>query len=195
MILIKWSWKKARNNLALGLTFGTVVGLLLKIIYELIFKPLFFNIPISGDLLLYSFLRGIVFGITMGIIYGVIRGFSGASVEKVTFPNQGILQSAKNAIVFSIVGFVTLFMVAIILHWYPFFWGIFGLSFGMALGGGEACFKHFILRLILYYSGSIPWNYARFLNYATELIFLQKVGGGYIFIHRLLLEHFAKMSK
>jgi hypothetical protein len=46
----------------------------------------------------------------------------------------------------------------------------------------------------LWWYGYIPWNYARFLDYATERIFLQKVGG-YIFIHRLLLEHFAQMGK
>jgi hypothetical protein len=40
----------------------------------------------------------------------------------------------------------------------------------------------------------IPWNYSRFLDYAVDRIFLQKVGGGYIFIHRLLMEHFAAMS-
>ena len=40
-----------------------------------------------------------------------------------------------------------------------------------------------------------PLNYAHFLDYATKLIFLRKVGGGYIFIHRMLLEHFAAMSK
>ncbi|NEP63558.1 MAG: protein kinase [Symploca sp. SIO2G7] len=192
---LKWSWKKASKNIALGLIWGTVLGVLLKIIYELIFKPLFFNLRISGDFLLYSFLRGIVFGITMGIIFGIVRGFSGASVQTVTIPNQGIWQSTKNAIIFSLFGFVILFISAMILQWHPFFWAIFGLSFGLALGGGEACFKHLILRIILYYSGSIPWNYACFLNYATERIFLQKVGGGYIFIHRLLLEYFAKMSK
>ncbi|MEP0877194.1 hypothetical protein NDA00_15385 [Funiculus sociatus GB2-M2] len=82
--------------------------------------------------------------------------------------------------------------LAVILHWAAWFWGIFGLSFGVAAGGGEACIKHFVLRVILYCSGSIPWNYARFLDYATERIFLQKVGGGYIFVHRLLLEHFAQ---
>ncbi|MCS6812158.1 MAG: hypothetical protein NZ772_01070 [Cyanobacteria bacterium] len=38
----------------------------------------------------------------------------------------------------------------------------------------------------------IPWNYARFLNYATDLTCLPKVGGGYIFIHHLLLEYFAE---
>ena len=36
-------------------------------------------------------------------------------------------------------------------------------------------------------------DYARFLDHAADLIFLQKVGGGYRFIHRLLLEHFAEM--
>lgn len=40
-------------------------------------------------------------------------------------------------------------------------------------------------------SGSIPWNYVKFLDYAAERILLRKVGGGYIFIHRMLLEHFA----
>ena len=34
----------------------------------------------------------------------------------------------------------------------------------------------------------------RFLDYAVKLVFLRKVGGGYIFIHRLLLEHFAAMK-
>jgi len=192
---LQWSWQKASKHLALGIIFGTMLAFLLKIIYELIFKPWFFDIHLSESFLIHSFVRGIVFGLTMGMIFGIIRGFTGASVQKVTVPNQGILQSAKNAIIFSLIGFVVLFISASILQWHPFFWAIFGLGFGLALGGGEACFKHFILRVILYCSGSIPWNYARFLNYATERIFLQKVGGGYIFIHRSLLEHFAKMSK
>ena len=41
----------------------------------------------------------------------------------------------------------------------------------------------------------MPRNYARFLDYAAEeLTFLQKVGGGYIFVHRYLLEYFAAME-
>jgi len=35
-----------------------------------------------------------------------------------------------------------------------------------------------------------------FLDYAAgELHSLQKVGGGYIFVHRYLLEHFAEMAE
>jgi hypothetical protein len=73
-----------------------------------------------------------------------------------------------------------------------------GLFFGLALGqrlgleaGGEAVLKHATLRLRLICNGSIPWNYVRFLDYAAERILLRKVGGGYTFIHRMLLEHFA----
>lgn len=61
-------------------------------------------------------------------------------------------------------------------------------------GGGAAYFRHLTLRVILQGMGYIPWNYARFLEYAIERLFLQKVGGGYIFIHRMLLEHFAQMK-
>jgi hypothetical protein len=37
-----------------------------------------------------------------------------------------------------------------------------------------------------------PRNYAYFLDYAVERVFLQKVGGGYTYNNRLLMEHFAK---
>jgi predicted lipid-binding transport protein (Tim44 family) len=70
---------------------------------------------------------------------------------------------------------------------------IFGLIGGL-IGGGFACTQHFTLRLILYRNGYIPWNYARFLNYCTERLFLQRVGGRYRFIHKLVQDHFAQME-
>ena len=54
--------------------------------------------------------------------------------------------------------------------------------------------QHFTLRIILCWNGYIPWNYARFLNYATERMFLQRIGGRYRFIHKLLQEHFAQLQ-
>lgn len=59
--------------------------------------------------------------------------------------------------------------------------------------GGLACTKHFSLRLVLWQNGYIPWNYAKFLNRAAERRIIQRVGGNYRFIHRLLLDHFADM--
>ena len=75
---------------------------------------------------------------------------------------------------------------------------IFGLIFGLVLGfllyGGLACLKHLVLRVLLWRNGAAPWNYARFLDYAAERILLRKVGGGYIFVHRMLMEYFAALE-
>ncbi len=48
-----------------------------------------------------------------------------------------------------------------------------------------------MLRVLLWHAGSLPKNYAHFLDYTVERIFLRKIGGGYTFIHRQLLEYFA----
>jgi eukaryotic-like serine/threonine-protein kinase len=39
----------------------------------------------------------------------------------------------------------------------------------------------------------LPWRLIPFLDHCVDLIFLRRVGGGYIFVHRLLMEHFAEM--
>lgn len=73
-----------------------------------------------------------------------------------------------------------------------------GLVIGFSLGlvfsfpaGGSFCIQHFMVRLILWWHDVVPLGYVSFLDYATELIFLRKVGGGYIFVHRMLMEHLA----
>jgi hypothetical protein len=50
------------------------------------------------------------------------------------------------------------------------------------------------LRLLLWQAGAIPLRYSYFLDYAAELLLLRKVGGGYIFIHQLLLDFFAGLD-
>jgi len=57
--------------------------------------------------------------------------------------------------------------------------------------GGLDVIQHLTLRTMLVRSGRIPGRYAAFLDHATRLIFLQKVGSGYIFVHRQLLDHLA----
>jgi hypothetical protein len=78
----------------------------------------------------------------------------------------------------------TLASVLVFLVWYSFY-----------EGGGRACVQHVSLRLVLFSNRAIPWNYARFLNYATERMFLQRIGGRYRFIHKLLQDRFAQMKE
>ena len=124
-------------------------------------------------------------------------------------PNQGIHRSAWNALVFGLVfGLVCGLVVGLVVGLVAGL--VLGLVSGLAVGtssglivglviglaaglsaGGQACLQHLVLRLFLVRNGSAPWDYAKFLDHAAERILLRKVGGGYRFIHRMLLEYFA----
>lgn len=139
---------------------------------------------------------GITLGISTGLTLGLISGLRGSELEVKISPNQGIWRSARN---FSAIGILSglFFGLNSGLIFGSFFGAIGGLTFGLISGlivGGAACIQHCILRFNLYRKGYSPWNYARFLDYAANRLFLQKVGGGYIFVHRMLLEHCASMS-
>jgi hypothetical protein len=75
-----------------------------------------------------------------------------------------------------------------------------GLFFALGVGlggglhyGGYAVIQHYTLRFLFYRNGYLPLRLVPFLDYCAERIFLRKVGGGYIFVHRLLMEHFASL--
>ena len=139
---------------------------------------------------------GLAFGATLGLTFGLIRGFSGKRIGNTSRPNDGMWQSARNSTLFALISMVTLYVPGVLIgNTKASFWAATGLAFGFAAGGGEALIKHTLLRIILTLSGTTPWNYRKFLDYAADSIFLQKVGGGYIFMHRLLLEHFASFGE
>jgi len=77
---------------------------------------------------------------------------------------------------------------------FGYFFGFVFWALTVGLWYGTAVLRHFLLRFILSRQGCIPRNLAGLLDYATSLIFLQKVGGGYVFIHRLVMEHFANLK-
>jgi hypothetical protein len=74
---------------------------------------------------------------------------------------------------------------------------LFGLLLGLFLGlsfGGREYLQHYVLRYILWQNCVMPWHYVRFLEEATERILLQRVGGGYRFIHPLFQEYIASQE-
>ncbi|MEL7350374.1 MAG: glycine zipper family protein [Cyanobacteria bacterium P01_A01_bin.116] len=190
---LKWSWKATKISLRTGLIYGLIVGLIYALIFVLMvwINGLFWP-PDDPDDWINGFIGLPIFalfsGLFGGLIFGLFGGLKGPGIGNKTKPNQGIWRSARNAgiltLVLALFGGMASGLIAML---------IFGL-FGGLLGGGSACIRHSSLRLMLYRVGYIPWNYARFLDYAAERLFLQKVGGGYIFIHRMLLEHFAQMT-
>ena len=63
-----------------------------------------------------------------------------------------------------------------------------------ALLPGIPAIESFVLRVVLWSSGYIPWDYERFLDAAADRLLLQKTGDRrYRFIHNLLQKHFAEI--
>jgi hypothetical protein len=212
----KWSWHSAKTGFFYGLMLSLIFTLMIFIFYFwMIQQDSFYSNIISSssmnserilDLKKFNqYLIGswrdywwllitlilLFWSMPNGCLWGVVCGFRGIEIQKGEKPNQGIFRSAKIATLFLILGMVCGigFAKIIVFIDLPLFGSICGLVYG-----GNACIRHFTLRLILYLNGYTPWNYTRFLDYATERLFLRKVGGGYIFVHRMLLEHFAEMS-
>jgi DNA polymerase III delta prime subunit len=158
---------------------------------------------------LYSIINFIAFGTGLmgmfcALVGGLIGGFRGQEIESRVKPNQGIWNSAQNSIIAGIIIFVILGFTAVCLYWkrinnlltddHETLWVLCALIFiGMLIYGGNACIRHVSLRFMLYRLGYSPWNYSRFLNNSTDLLFLKRAGGSYSFVHRMLLEHFAEM--
>ena len=187
---VSWSWPKPKkkvlvdvlvNDLVFGLFGGLVFGLFGGLVFGL-FGGLVIGLVVE-----------LVFWLVIGLVIGLFGGLSVGEIETRDIPNQGIHRSAWNALLIVLYGGLVfgLFGGLVIGLVRGLFIGlIFGL-FGGQHAGGQACLMHLALRLWLVLDGSIPWNYVKFLDYAAERILLRKVGGGYIFIHRMLLEYFA----
>ena len=67
-----------------------------------------------------------------------------------------------------------------------------GILFALEKGGGF-WLRHWVVRMLLWRSSKAPMRLIRFLDSASDCLFLRKVGGGYIFAHRLLMEYFASL--
>ncbi len=149
------------------------------------------------------------FSIFLGLNLAVMLSISAPQIEKTIKPNQETFQSLKYGLFFAGWGvavcaslgfFFNDILTYEILGGYvviskPYSAlaiGVLGLFFGFSQAG-MAAIQHFALRLILWSHGYIPWNYAAFLDYATDRRLLQRVGGGYRFLHALLRDHFAQM--
>jgi hypothetical protein len=48
---------------------------------------------------------------------------------------------------------------------------------------------------VLVRNKAAPWRYVQFLDEATDRLLLRKVGGGYVFVHRLMLDYVADLPK
>lgn len=189
--------------LLLGLGSGLVIGLLVALLRMSL-------VSMRGGLEL-----GLLFGSSFGVFFALFKGWSEKEYAENSpvSPTQGIRNSLRNlmlvgGVVFIVVGsmvgllwglawFLVTSDISIALYLGLFFGGCGGLFAAFILGlfnGGDACIKYAVLRLLLWRYKVIPWNFLTFLEYSTREAGLYRIGSGYIFIHRLLLEYLASIS-
>ena len=162
----------------LGLIWGWGVGVLVSLIFGLILAA-------SNRLI----------EMVVDKIYGRLLGGLNIQPDIIirSYPNDGLYRSLFNGIIISIcLGIIGLF--AGLLFTKDVGGVTVGLIFGF-VGGLGAVIKHIALRITLAYQENVipKWHYDKFLDYCVKAGLLRKVGGGYIFRHRILLEHFAKL--
>jgi len=174
-----WDLKKGRTGLIVGLVIGFFVALITS----------FFA----------GWINGLGFGIFIVLDILLLSGITQKPINKMIYPGQNISFSIRNSfIAFIIIGLIIELAVGLIflisgklfvgLHVGP----ISGLSGGFIIGG-YSVIRHYFLRFTLARNNLLPWRLVPFLDHCVDLIFLRRVGGGYIFVHRLLMEHFAEM--
>ena len=146
--------------------------------------------------LIGGLIDGLILGLSVGLIFGLIKMFTYEAIaETRATPNQGTRRSVKMAM---IAGVISGLIVGLIcgLSTGPragLGYGLKGGLIGGLLSGGLFATKHVTMRLNLWLSRSAPLRYVAFLDEAKQLLFLRQVGGGYIFVHRLLREYFASL--
>jgi eukaryotic-like serine/threonine-protein kinase len=211
------------NGLVNGLAIGLIFGLVFKLDTEIqpaetvawsykAMRQNWFKMLVSGLIagLFFGLFYGLFYGLIVGLIVGTVGGLAGGffheklDVSRIVRPNQGIWNSASTSISIGLVSAVVVgLFVGLFFGLFHgliqglFFGLIYGFLFGVIFGlpnGGFACIQHVILRLFLWRAQCTPLNYPHFLDYASEQVLLRKVGGGYIFVHRLLLEYFAALD-
>lgn len=172
-----WSWRHA--------AIGTGIGLGLALVAEAI------------ESALYGY-NGMVRTVSTLALGGfILGGLRGRSAEISSTPNQAVWLSLRNALIAAVVLSLPLMVLTLFIRdpLYALHVGLLAALIAASLMGVGMALKHFLLRAIFRAQGKIPWRYARFLDYATQLTLLRKVGGGYIFMHGLLQAHLAGVQE
>lgn len=164
------------------------------------------SLPVHYLFIYLFFILGsrIILGVTLGAM-GCLFGIKKKGVEGKIQPNQGIKLTLFHS--------TSVALTIMILLWVIFFWGtptdvmqgrerlfkdiFLSIFCGILVAfysGTPDVIQHYLLRLIFWIRGHTVIRLDRFLESAKDLLFLQRVGGGYIFIHRLLLEYFSELK-
>jgi hypothetical protein len=207
---LSWSWKGfARGFLLIPLVPKREYGVFW--VWLVGFAIALYDVRVLGFSLLMMVTANSAWGFlaaTPSVVTAIFTATSARVVELKTRPNMGIRLSLRTSATIFVgtlvasgtaafardhlhMSTIDLYMAGSIANPLAWLLMLIGL-FAAAWFGGLDVIAHYTLRVLLALLGHAPLNYPRFLDYASgDLHFLQKVGGGYAFMHRYLREYFA----
>lgn len=160
-------------------------------------------------------------GLSLGLGYWLFFGFYSGLVQNALEDqdrrafNQGIRRSLRNgAIISCVTGLLIAAMIIVGNHiayclavgnglcdrtansqpiplGYSWLLFLCGMLIVWAWLGGVTVLRHFVIRFLLAHFRTFPLHAQAFLDDTTARILMHRVGGGYRFVHRRLLDHFA----
>jgi len=214
---LTWSWRLARLGGAVGLTAGlAVAALMLTSMWPLTGSEtgLIPQLLIMNGLG-FSFVGSLFGGLRTGTVETKSRPNQGMHLSLrnslVCFLGGTVVVAVGIVLIFVLVAGLAFFMypetlgksdqmpeVGTILLTV----GSMALAAGLFIGtcaslffGGLELLHHSVLRSVLFICQGIPLRLGKLLDQARDLVLLRTVGGGYIFIHRLLLEYFTERQR
>jgi hypothetical protein len=194
---------------------GTLIfGLILMLSFWLI-------LGLAGDLRL-GLILGLILGLDVGLVGGLNACLQTSQTQQPTRPNQGVRNSLRNALrmclLYGLLGGLSGALLGGLLGGLAYGPGgglIVGLGAGLGVGlgvglllalffglmeyGGRTAIQHYTLRFLLARQGILPFplrdrRLVAYLDVMAERMLLRRVGGGWEFIHRYLLEYFASLA-
>ncbi len=204
-------------GLIAGLVFGLIGGLVFGLFFFLTSKLIIIDLinlvesvrfHFNKVRLIISLIAGLVFGLFFLLRYGHVGEliislfcalffgfFELRSHPQPSSPNQGVCNSFTNGLIASVIwalagaGIGAAFEGAGL--------GLLGAMIGIYGFGGIAVVHHYSIRLALAWEGALPYplkdrQLVRFLDAMRDRLLLTRVGGGWMFIHRQLLDFLAK---
>jgi len=202
---IGWDRQLLRYTFRLGVQLSALLGLVSTLTFWLVTRFSLDSAIVGG------MMEGLI---CLPFICFVAGGIYSELVDERTFilPSEGLHHSVRASITGGIVGtmggglcfgFFGLLLTPMNAPLrYPI-WLLIGLPGAIVLGiffwwyyGGRNYVRNFILRKLLHHANCIPKSFPTFLNYAHEMVFLIRAGGGggYAFRHNELQEYFAKLN-
>ncbi len=197
---LRWSWRSIEAN-----TLKTMLSMLIGGLIVVLIVVLIVGLRVVLNIAVNIGLSGMLSGTLSIFLLGVLAaGLSSEQIDETNYPGQRLKQTLYSATLLILIGGLMVGLVfglisqlsdGLISQLSDGLIG--GLILGVILGlrfGALALIQHYALKFLLVKKGSLPRRLIPFLEYCVDLIFLRRMGGSYVFVHRLLMEHFAEME-